>query len=180
MQIMNMSELLDVFFFQAEDGIRDAQESRGLGDVYKRQGGGMGRSYAEPWPPLDPMPSSASAHSTDQILREAAARGDDRGVAVALRHGADLNSRDLEAGMSALHYAAWHGSHTVLKRLLSHGSLVNLKSRSGLTALQLAAWCGQHASVRTLIQAGATMAVPDIEGRTALHAAVQNLSLIHI
>ena len=26
------------FFFQAEDGIRDAHESRGLGDVYKRQG----------------------------------------------------------------------------------------------------------------------------------------------
>ena len=25
------------FFFQAEAGIRDAQESRGLGDVYKRQ-----------------------------------------------------------------------------------------------------------------------------------------------
>eukprot|EP00658_Telonema_sp_P-2_P085271 TRINITY_DN9692_c0_g1_i1.p1 TRINITY_DN9692_c0_g1~~TRINITY_DN9692_c0_g1_i1.p1 ORF type:complete len:498 (-),score=107.05 TRINITY_DN9692_c0_g1_i1:35-1528(-) len=30
-------ELLFFFFFQAEDGIRDAQESRGLGDVYKRQ-----------------------------------------------------------------------------------------------------------------------------------------------
>ena len=29
---------LALFFFQAEDGIRDAQESRGLGDVYKRQG----------------------------------------------------------------------------------------------------------------------------------------------
>ena len=28
-----------LFFFQAEDGIRDAQESRGLGDVYKRQAG---------------------------------------------------------------------------------------------------------------------------------------------
>ena len=25
------------FFFKAEDGIRDAQEFRGLGDVYKRQ-----------------------------------------------------------------------------------------------------------------------------------------------
>ena len=25
------------FFFQAEDGIRDSQESRGLVDVYKRQ-----------------------------------------------------------------------------------------------------------------------------------------------
>eukprot|EP00658_Telonema_sp_P-2_P037019 TRINITY_DN26667_c0_g1_i2.p1 TRINITY_DN26667_c0_g1~~TRINITY_DN26667_c0_g1_i2.p1 ORF type:complete len:192 (+),score=35.74 TRINITY_DN26667_c0_g1_i2:21-596(+) len=29
--------MLVCFFFQAEDGIRDAQESRGLGDVYKRQ-----------------------------------------------------------------------------------------------------------------------------------------------
>ena len=28
-----------VFFFQAEDGIRDLVRSRGLGDVYKRQGG---------------------------------------------------------------------------------------------------------------------------------------------
>eukprot|EP01017_Pseudomicrothorax_dubius_P008354 TRINITY_DN1273_c0_g1_i4.p1 TRINITY_DN1273_c0_g1~~TRINITY_DN1273_c0_g1_i4.p1 ORF type:complete len:363 (-),score=129.30 TRINITY_DN1273_c0_g1_i4:144-1232(-) len=31
------SHIISVFFFQAEDGIRDAQESRGLGDVYKRQ-----------------------------------------------------------------------------------------------------------------------------------------------
>ena len=27
----------DVGFFQAEDGIRDVERSRGLGDVYKRQ-----------------------------------------------------------------------------------------------------------------------------------------------
>ena len=26
-----------IFFFQAEDGIRDSVASRGLGDVYKRQ-----------------------------------------------------------------------------------------------------------------------------------------------
>ena len=31
-------ELWIVFFFQAEDGIRDLVRSRGLGDVYKRQG----------------------------------------------------------------------------------------------------------------------------------------------
>ena len=30
-------ELYIVFFFQAEDGIRDLVRSRGLGDVYKRQ-----------------------------------------------------------------------------------------------------------------------------------------------
>ena len=29
-----------IFFFQAEDGIRDLVRSRGLGDVYKRQGSG--------------------------------------------------------------------------------------------------------------------------------------------
>ena len=31
-----------VFFFQAEDGIRDLVRSRGLGDVYKRQDQGGG------------------------------------------------------------------------------------------------------------------------------------------
>ena len=29
--------LIVIFFFQAEDGIRDLVRSRGLGDVYKRQ-----------------------------------------------------------------------------------------------------------------------------------------------
>jgi len=28
---------VSIFFFQAEDGIRDLVRSRGLGDVYKRQ-----------------------------------------------------------------------------------------------------------------------------------------------
>ena len=32
-----LSRLFLVFFFQAEDGIRDLVRSRGLGDVYKRQ-----------------------------------------------------------------------------------------------------------------------------------------------
>ena len=37
-----MCTVCDVFFFffQAEDGIRDLVRSRGLGDVYKRQGPG--------------------------------------------------------------------------------------------------------------------------------------------
>ena len=34
------------FFFQAEDGIRDLVRSRGLGDVYKRQGGRQGETQA--------------------------------------------------------------------------------------------------------------------------------------
>ena len=35
--ILLLFSLCEFFFFQAEDGIRAAQESRGLGDVYKRQ-----------------------------------------------------------------------------------------------------------------------------------------------
>ena len=42
-----------VFFFQAEDGIRDLVRSRGLGDVYKRQkvvGDSFGtKLYPETW-----------------------------------------------------------------------------------------------------------------------------------
>ena len=34
--------MLCCFFFQAEDGIRDLVRSRGLGDVYKRQGLDLG------------------------------------------------------------------------------------------------------------------------------------------
>ena len=32
-----VADLCFVFFFKAEDGIRDLVRSRGLGDVYKRQ-----------------------------------------------------------------------------------------------------------------------------------------------
>ena len=38
--------LLRAFFFQAEDGIRDLVRSRGLGDVYKRQGVPWGKPYS--------------------------------------------------------------------------------------------------------------------------------------
>ena len=36
--VISVHVLMCFFFFQAEDGIRDLVRSRGLGDVYKRQG----------------------------------------------------------------------------------------------------------------------------------------------
>ena len=45
-----------LFFFQAEDGIRDLVRSRGLGDVYKRQGDDAG--------------GDAGAMARDQIARQ--------------------------------------------------------------------------------------------------------------
>ena len=41
-----------LFFFQAEDGIRDLVRSRGLGDVYKRQPGGHRHQPARARHPL--------------------------------------------------------------------------------------------------------------------------------
>src|SRR5674536_397035 len=48
---------------QAEDGIRDAQESRGLGDVYKRQAQRRSRAgpRAGPWLPPGPLPTGTRA-----------------------------------------------------------------------------------------------------------------------
>ena len=48
----------ELFFFQAEDGIRDVERSRGLGDVYKRQAVGCmaeryGNELAEALPEAD-------------------------------------------------------------------------------------------------------------------------------
>ena len=39
--------MFEIFFFQAEDGIRDLVRSRGLGDVYKRQGEGEVQAIAD-------------------------------------------------------------------------------------------------------------------------------------
>ena len=54
------------FFCQAEDGIRDLVRSRGLGDVYKRQG-----SHRE----VDPgvAETAADSASDDRILRSGSA-----------------------------------------------------------------------------------------------------------
>ena len=37
MKLLLVDDEVTIFFFQAEDGIRDFCLSRGLGDVYKRQ-----------------------------------------------------------------------------------------------------------------------------------------------
>ena len=61
-------DLFGVFFFQAEDGIRDAQESRGLGDVYKRQLPALiaGLPSSNAWVAVGP-PLSANGPSSGSV-----------------------------------------------------------------------------------------------------------------
>ena len=49
------------FFFQAEDGIRDLVRSRGLGDVYKRQGPGCSADSSSATAGVPTLPSSGSS-----------------------------------------------------------------------------------------------------------------------
>ena len=48
--MLHGSEYTIVFFFKAEDGIRDLVRSRGLGDVYKRQAAYHRRLPPVHWP----------------------------------------------------------------------------------------------------------------------------------
>ena len=62
------------FFFQAEDGIRDLVRSRGLGDVYKRQG---------PWR-VGPEAPDEHGRANDQLRPVGQRAGLDRGPACLL------------------------------------------------------------------------------------------------
>ena len=59
-----------LFFFQAEDGIRDSSTSRGLGDVYKRQDlNSESLDLIKKYPPdVTLIYSKRSAESFDQIV----------------------------------------------------------------------------------------------------------------
>ena len=84
-----------VFFFQAEDGIRDLVRSRGLGDVYKRQpyAWSVAASAAIDRPPAGParnVKPASRTHATNSRDRFAAqfcasqsVFPDDRGHAIA-------------------------------------------------------------------------------------------------
>ena len=48
-----------LYFFQAEDGIRDVERSRGLGDVYKRQKLLLPKATTNPIPVIrEPFPDA--------------------------------------------------------------------------------------------------------------------------
>ena len=61
-----------IFFFQAEDGIRDLVRSRGLGDVYKRQGERDGDQRRDAGDPevglLRPLQESVAEEATREAV----------------------------------------------------------------------------------------------------------------
>ena len=72
-----------MFLFQAEDGIRDLVRSRGLGDVYKRQGDGGARhrwreDEQEPRQPHQPLRTREGLEETGDCLLYTSDAADER------------------------------------------------------------------------------------------------------
>ena len=73
----------------------------------------------------------------------------------------DATDRD---GMTALHWAAWHGRLKAVQYLLQHGATVNVPGYGKYTALHLAAGNGHAAVARELVLHGADPRLTDGDG----------------
>eukprot|EP00658_Telonema_sp_P-2_P056642 TRINITY_DN45100_c0_g2_i1.p1 TRINITY_DN45100_c0_g2~~TRINITY_DN45100_c0_g2_i1.p1 ORF type:complete len:497 (+),score=160.38 TRINITY_DN45100_c0_g2_i1:56-1546(+) len=180
-----MSCGLRFFFFQAEDGIRDAQESRGLGDVYKRQTMGCCKSRVPTGtlgPGKNPPPhSQIELEAHQQSVREAMAR--ERKASVEMESLRE--QRALEEQVTfPLHYMielaanrelplGEDGSPDLDVVLGQHMKHLNQKNRFGRTPLLHAVMLGQSAIVQTLLKApGIRVADTDEAGEGVLHYAI--------
>ena len=102
---------LGVFFFQAEDGIRDLVRSRGLGDVYKRQPGA-------PYPPAGHHGQPAQPESLPQLGLRPRARGD---------HGCLLYTSDAADERSSVDLGG--------RRIIQKKNLHDRRFHAGLTSI---------------------------------------------
>lgn len=78
-----------------------------------------------------------------------------------------------EKGFTDLHTAAIKGKVADVKRLLSEGADVNVKSNDDQTPLHGAAFFGETDTVKELLDKGADVHVKDIHGNTPLHSAAR-------
>ena len=119
------------FFFQAEDGIRDAQESRGLGDVYKRQ---------------------RRERSVAVILRHA--RGPLQQPAVQVENVARIR---LAPGGALEHERDLPVGHGVLGQIIIDLSLIHISEPTRLLSISYAVFClkkkTKHTHTQILTQA---------------------------
>lgn len=89
-----------------------------------------------------------------------------------LDHGADVNSRSLVNGQSAVFHAASASDPAFLKLFLDNGARVTDRDRFGVTPLHEAA-AFQPATVNLLLDSGAPIDPKDDEGQTPLYWAAE-------
>ena len=109
---------------------------------------------------------SATAHS-DGALIDAANFNDVTAALAAIEQGADVTAPAPD-GTTALHWAVYHDSLTLVDRLVAAGADPNAANDYGSTPLAEAAIAGNPAVIGKLLEAGAEIDAPATDGQTAL------------
>ncbi|HSI82288.1 MAG: ankyrin repeat domain-containing protein [Candidatus Methylacidiphilales bacterium] len=86
--------------------------------------------------------------------------------------GADLNARDPETGLTALHLAIARQSQETVAMLLKYAKDINQQDEFGFTPLMTASLSGNTQAVKLLLEKKASVDITSKDGRTALHHAV--------
>jgi ankyrin repeat protein len=108
---------------------------------------------------------------TDDMIRKAAAEGEDFELERALRHTDGKPNMADDDGLTPMMHAAKGGFSRCISHLCDFGGDVHARDKQGRSAMLHAAENGRAGAVQTLLEKGASPAARDNDGRTALHAA---------
>src|SRR5674536_183654 len=113
------------FFFQAEDGIRDAQESRGLGDVYKRQDLVAHARFGGP-APQGCQRVRAGIDDGDLVAQLSQRDGESPGAAAGIQHDEwSVGGSAVELGLQRCpHHRGAHRDAVPRRGTIRHGGLL--------------------------------------------------------
>jgi ankyrin repeat protein len=98
--------------------------------------------------------AAAGLTANGPVVADAAEKRDAAGVRALLKQRADVNVPQVD-GMTALHWATYHGDATLARELVRAGASVNAANRYGVRPLSLACTNGQAELVQLLVEAGA-------------------------
>ena len=118
-----------------------------------------------------------SGHISETCLMTACQKGrlEIVDLLLATDEGKSLTNQVGHHGLTALHYAAYHGYPHVVERLLKAGANVSATDCDGSSPLWVAAWQGYLPVVRILHQANPLcIDIPDIRGATPLLVASEH------
>ena len=114
---------------------------------------------------------------TNQLFFNACISGNLEKLNQEYTKGFSVNSYSKE-GLTAMHYASYHGQKDVVKWLIDRGAIVNSFGMGHVTPLMVACACGHDGIVKTLTKHKCLLnCKADIQNR-ALHYAIRNTNIL--